>query len=549
MNNTKHTIEDLLLDESFRDWALERDEINKSAWRNWIKVHPEAWDIIEDACYLIQNLEVPQIEIKQEKIDKEFEEIAEYYDQKFAKKEPKIFNLSITKATKIAATALIFILAGVGLYQYHTNNNTLAKYMTRDNEVREIQLPDGSNVILNKNSKLAFNKNWHEDKIRKVTLEGEAYFNVSKKVVEDQKIKFVVHSGDVKVEVLGTEFNINNNEKHTMVVLNSGKIRLTAPNESLKMNPGDVVEYQTGTKSLIRKRGNSNRYTSWTNNFNQRAGSKTKESTNVKSTKQESKENLSNDKGSSKNTSSAKREYINSENKPNTQAGNTKRTDNKGRTNTNPDKNIQGNLSSTKSAAGSGNQVQNRAHYILHNVDQNSSKTSNQSEIFQDGNNNNAYIEQIGEGLKSKQVQTGNNNTASTRFEGIHIMDEADEFEWSTYQYQEGEGNLSSFELMESYNSTIYSIQEGNENISKATVNGEENILIMLQDGWNNEINAAQSGNYNKAGVNPNNPGIKQQGNFNEADIIQKGNNNTIKVNQQGNNNKTNINQNDNKNF
>jgi|GEM_PF-1237423 len=548
MNNNKHTIEDFLLDESFRDWALDRDEVNKSAWRQWIKVHPEAWDMIEDACYLLQNLEIQEIEVKQEEIDKGFEEIAEYYDQQFTKKETNIFNLSFAKASKIAAAALIFILAGVGLYQFHTNNNTPAEYMTRTNEVKEIQLPDGSNVILNENSKLAFNKNWEKDKIRKVTLKGEAYFNVSKKAIEGQQIKFVVHSGDVKVEVLGTKFNINSNEQHTMVVLNSGKIRLTAPNESLSMKPGDVVEYQTGTKSLIRKKGNSNRYTAWTNNINKNAGSKTKEST-----EKDRKENLGNDKGTSKNTSSAKsEEYVTSENISNTKAGNTKPVDNKGKTNTNPDKNIQGKSSSTKSVAsggGGGSQAPNSAHYILHNLDQSSSNTSNQSEVYQQGNNNNAYIEQIGEGLKSKQVQIGNSNTASAEFEGSNIRDETDEFEWSTYQYQEGEGNLSSFELMETYNSTIYSTQKGNENISKATVNGEENILIILQEGWSNEVNASQSGNNNKAGINPDDPGIKQQGDFNKADIMQKGNNNTIEVNQQGNNNKTNINQNGNKNF
>jgi len=541
MNNTKHTIEDFLLNESFKDWALDRDEVNKSAWRQWIKVHPEAWDMVEDACYLLQNLEIQETEVKQKEIDADFEEIAEYYDQKFTKKETKIFNLSlpINKAIKIAANVLIFILAGIGLYQ---TNNTQAEYLTRNNEVREIQLPDGSNVILNENSKLAFNKNWHEEKLREVTLEGEAYFNVSKKAVEGQKIKFVVRSGDVKVEVLGTKFNINTNEHHTMVVLNSGKIRLTAPNKSLSMNPGDVVEYQTGTKSLIRKRDNSNRYTSWTKNINQRKSSNTEEST-----KHESEENLSNTKAYSKNTSSEKSEYMDSENKANIQAGNTNRSDDKG--NTNPDYNIQGKQSNTQPVTGGGNQIQNNAHYILHNIDQNSSKVSNQSEIFQAGNNNNAYIEQIGDGLKSKQIQTGNGNSASAQFKGMNIKDETDEFEWSTYQYQEGEGNQSSFELMKSYNSNVYSRQKGNENISEATVNGEENILIMLQEGHFNKIRATQDGQNNEAGLSPSDPGINQQGNFNEADIMQHGNNNTIKINQHGNNNKTNINQNDNKNF
>lgn len=69
----------------------------------------------------------------------------------------------------------------------------------------EIILPDGTQVWLNSDSKLAFANNFENQIERRVTLEGEAYFNVSK----DADHPFVVSVKEQQVKVLGTEFNVN----------------------------------------------------------------------------------------------------------------------------------------------------------------------------------------------------------------------------------------------------------------------------------------------------------------------------------------------------
>ena len=67
-----------------------------------------------------------------------------------------------------------------------------------------IELPDGTNVVLNSASQLSYLNNFGEN-VRRVQLNGEAYF----KVAHDEKRAFIVQVGDLEVKVLGTSFNVS----------------------------------------------------------------------------------------------------------------------------------------------------------------------------------------------------------------------------------------------------------------------------------------------------------------------------------------------------
>lgn len=69
----------------------------------------------------------------------------------------------------------------------------------------EVVLPDGTHVWLNSTSQLRFTNTFEALPERRVELEGEAYFKVSRNV--DQP--FIVTVRGQEVKVLGTEFNIN----------------------------------------------------------------------------------------------------------------------------------------------------------------------------------------------------------------------------------------------------------------------------------------------------------------------------------------------------
>lgn len=108
----------------------------------------------------------------------------------------------------------------------------------------QIILPDGTKVWLNAASKLKFPSAFTPSVTRKVELlSGEAYFEVAKVTVKDQKerVPFVVTSGRQKVEVLGTHFNINNytDEGNIKTTLLEGAVRVySAGKNNVVLRPG-----------------------------------------------------------------------------------------------------------------------------------------------------------------------------------------------------------------------------------------------------------------------------------------------------------------------
>jgi transmembrane sensor len=76
-----------------------------------------------------------------------------------------------------------------------------------------ITLADGSRIYLNSASSVSYPSAFQADK-REVILEGEAFFEVAK----DVNRPFIVISGGVKTQVLGTSFNINSYKESTVMV-------------------------------------------------------------------------------------------------------------------------------------------------------------------------------------------------------------------------------------------------------------------------------------------------------------------------------------------
>ena len=88
-------------------------------------------------------------------------------------------------------------------------------------ECRSIQLPDGTKVMLNHFSSLTYPERFR-GKRREVTLNGEGYFEVSK----NAEHPFIVQAEAVRVQVLGTHFNIESypNDPEVKTTLFEGSV-------------------------------------------------------------------------------------------------------------------------------------------------------------------------------------------------------------------------------------------------------------------------------------------------------------------------------------
>lgn len=169
----------------------------------------------------------------------------------------KIRRFSI--ASRVAAVmipALLFI-AGFSLYQNTPGFGKWQAFSTNSTN-SEIVLPDATNVTLNHDSRLVYLKNMEGNK-RLVKLKGEGYFKVAKNPGKP----FVIKIGKANVEVLGTEFNLEENAENGRVCINvtEGKVRFWSGQEEAILVAGDQAIFSNGR--IEKKEIRSNNFLSW----------------------------------------------------------------------------------------------------------------------------------------------------------------------------------------------------------------------------------------------------------------------------------------------
>lgn len=149
----------------------------------------------------------------------------------------------LTPALYRAAAALLLLL-GIGSALLYMNNKDLFSRKivvatTEDQKNLEVTLPDGSTIFLNRNTRVAYPRNFGEGE-RNVTLSGEAFFEIAR----NETKPFTVDAGEARIRVLGTSFNVrtSNQDSPVEVFVRTGKVMVTGTGESndLVLDPGYI---------------------------------------------------------------------------------------------------------------------------------------------------------------------------------------------------------------------------------------------------------------------------------------------------------------------
>ncbi len=121
-------------------------------------------------------------------------------------------------------------------------------------------LPDGTKVFLNAGTTLRY-PDCFVGATREIILSGEAYFMVAK----DAEHPFIVKTGDVNVQVLGTIFNINAypDGEWIRTTLVEGKVKTECNHQNIVMEPGTQVAYNKSLQLVDYKPVDVSLYTSW----------------------------------------------------------------------------------------------------------------------------------------------------------------------------------------------------------------------------------------------------------------------------------------------
>lgn len=185
-------------------------------------------------------------------------------------------RITVRKRTKrfdfirsAAAACLVPVLFILGFYIWNThfrNDVNLISMSTSTGVTSELVLPDGTKVWLNSSSKIVYPDKFGRGE-RSVTLEGEAYFEVTK----DRHHKFVVNASDVQVEVYGTRFNVEaypDSDGKVRTSLYQGSIGLKFKDHAgdtrcISVNPGQKYVYDPLAGKMSREDSNPLVETSW----------------------------------------------------------------------------------------------------------------------------------------------------------------------------------------------------------------------------------------------------------------------------------------------
>lgn len=149
---------------------------------------------------------------------------------------------------RIAAVLVLGLVLGIS-WVYLNRMKDMVRVLAEDQPV-EVNLEDGTRVMLNRNSSFRYSRSFDQEE-RRVYLSGEAWFDVAR----DTSMPFVVDAGAALVEVLGTSFNVNAYRKNSMVeiTVESGLVALSSKadhQEQIVMKAGSGGTYNKARKEL-----------------------------------------------------------------------------------------------------------------------------------------------------------------------------------------------------------------------------------------------------------------------------------------------------------
>jgi len=154
---------------------------------------------------------------------------------------------------KYGAAAIVFFLLSLNIYRslYSEDSSAINIIEVPKGEKATVTLSDGTKVWLNAETKLTYPSQFGR-KQRKVTIEGEGYFEVAR----NEKKPFVLNGEEFNIHVLGTQFNVNAYPgEDVSIALREGRINVEVKEaeSQLELNPSDHLRLTTDGQTILEK--------------------------------------------------------------------------------------------------------------------------------------------------------------------------------------------------------------------------------------------------------------------------------------------------------
>jgi ferric-dicitrate binding protein FerR (iron transport regulator) len=267
------SVEELVINDSFILYCLEKDPIATSYWTSYLNKHPEQLTVIEEAKVMVLGLR-KMLHEKHSALEA-FEnrtKLRPFSPQQVLKVAKNTRKISASK--KWISAAAILLVVGLSLFFYILRDDSAKsnfkptifakaaqKVISKASEQKTVILSDGTKVTMNAQSELYCSKGFGVQD-RNVYLKGEALFDVA----HNKELPFIVHlEQNFKVKAIGTKFNIKDysNDVFSEISLLEGKVQVLQKKlkrdtvlETLQVNQKMVVKNNIDSSGLI-QRGDS----------------------------------------------------------------------------------------------------------------------------------------------------------------------------------------------------------------------------------------------------------------------------------------------------
>ncbi len=185
-------------------------------------------------------------------------------DEVYSRITASIDSAGKVKAFKKQWLVAASLLAGL-CFSVHIYRNNILNYISpvatkqvfaANGKVVNVTLADGTRVWLNGGSKLTYPEKFRGDS-REITLVGEAFLDVA----HDDHVAFIVHTGAIRTQVLGTSFNIKAypEDKFVKVDVLTGKVGVIGKANNAKgsqtvfLTPAQEVVFDKDNNLAVKK--------------------------------------------------------------------------------------------------------------------------------------------------------------------------------------------------------------------------------------------------------------------------------------------------------
>ncbi|BAV05386.1 FecR family protein [Filimonas lacunae] len=262
---SQYRVADFLGDDAFIRWAQYPNEWNGQEWAAVLAAFPEKQADIQRARELAIALgaqeTAPALADRKEWLWQQI--TANSIDKKHR---VPVLLLRRWKPL-LAAAAVLLVLCYAG---YEAFLHTTREVKTGFGSQAMVNMPDESEIMLNRHSSIAYSRLWNAARSREVELTGEADFKVKHVAVPGKTTmadSFRVHVNKLTITVLGTEFNVRSRRGQTAVTLRQGRLRIDFANATqapVYLLPGEQYVYnEAAPAQAVKQAASVNKASAW----------------------------------------------------------------------------------------------------------------------------------------------------------------------------------------------------------------------------------------------------------------------------------------------